>query len=58
MSGSNAKIEMDSGHSEIIHQRTPASSCMFRKGFTEEETMKEEQESQGGTQRDPYVGQT
>lgn len=49
---------MDSGHSEISHQGTPASSCMFRKGFTEEETMKDEQESQGGTQRDPYVGQT
>lgn len=57
MSGSNAKMEMDSGHSEITNQGTPASSCMFRKGFTEEETMKEEQESQE-TQRDPYVGQT
>ena len=57
MSGSNAKMEMDSGHSEITNQGTHASSCMFRKGFTEEETMKEEQESQE-TQRDPYVGQT
>ena len=46
-------MEKDSGHSYITHQGTPASSCMFRKGFIEEETMKDEQESQGGTQRDP-----